>query len=63
VHVLVVHFGLDVEPAHAFAKQVHAEGSARVGWFPFRLATKLVAKATKDARAAGFPLRITVEPA
>ena len=61
--VLVERFGLDADAADELVKTIHHQGRACVGTFGFRVATKLVAKATREARSAGFPLRLDVEPA
>lgn len=42
--------------------QIHRHGQALCGLFPFEIAETKVAKVHKQARAAGFPLRCTLEP-
>ena len=42
--------------------QVHHSDKAVVGIYSYDVATSKVRKATRMAREAGFPLRLTVEP-
>lgn len=42
--------------------QIHRRGQALCGLYPFEIAETKVAKVHKQARAAGFPLRCTLEP-
>jgi ATP-dependent Clp protease adaptor protein ClpS len=42
--------------------QIHRRGQALCGLYPFEIAETKVAKVHKQARAAGFPLRCTLDP-
>lgn len=42
--------------------QIHRRGQALCGLYPFEIAETKIAKVHKLARAAGFPLRCTLEP-
>jgi ATP-dependent Clp protease adaptor protein ClpS len=42
--------------------QIHQRGQALCGLYPFEIAETKVAKVHRQARAAGFPLRCTLEP-
>jgi ATP-dependent Clp protease adaptor protein ClpS len=48
--------------AEALMLKVHHSDKAVVGIYSFDVATSKILKATKMAREAGFPLRLTVEP-
>jgi ATP-dependent Clp protease adapter protein ClpS len=55
-------FGLQAACARYVLLRVHAFGTAAIGPWPREEAVKLVAKASEDARAAGFPLRFEIGP-
>jgi ATP-dependent Clp protease adaptor protein ClpS len=42
--------------------QIHRQGQALCGLYPFEIAETKVSKVHKLAREAGFPLRCTLEP-
>lgn len=42
--------------------QIHRRGQALCGLYPFEIAETKVAKVHRQARAAGFPLRCSIEP-
>ena len=48
--------------AEALMLQVHHSDKAVVGIYSYDVATSKARKATKMAREAGYPLRLTVEP-
>jgi len=60
--ILAQDLGATRADAEQFASRVGAEGSATFGVYNLRHASKLVAKVTKKAHAAGHPLLVTVEP-
>ena len=51
------------EDANALMLKVHHSDKAVVGIYSYDVATSKARKATNMAREAGFPLRLTVEPA
>ncbi len=57
----VVFFKSDAD-AQALMLQVHHSDKAIVGIYSYDIAVSKVNKATKMARDAGFPLRLTYEP-
>lgn len=62
VTILVQVFLKSEEEAEALMLQVHHSDKAVVGIYSYDVATSKVRKATRMAREAGFPLRLTVEP-
>ena len=62
VKVLVEVFLKTEADAEALMLQVHHSGKAVVGIYSYDVALSKVGKATRMAREAGFPLRLTVEP-
>lgn len=54
-----VFFKTQIE-SEALMLKVHRSGQATVGIYTFDVAVSKVDKATKMARAAGFPLRLTL---
>ena len=62
VIVLKEVFFMSKEKAEALMLEVHNSNRAVVGIYTYDIATSKVEKATKMARAEGFPLRITCEP-
>ena len=62
VEVLRGVFGLSQARAYERMLRVHASGSAVIGRWPRSEARKLIARATSQARARGFPLTFSLEP-
>lgn len=62
VNVLTTVFLKSSAEAEALMLQVHKEQSAVVGIYSYDMAYSKVFKATRMAREAGFPLRLTVVP-
>ncbi len=63
VKILVEVFYKSETEANELMLKVHHSDSAVVGIYSYDIATSKANKATSMAREAGFPLRITVEPA
>lgn len=62
VMLLMGVFGRPQEQAIYLMLKVHHEGKAVVGTYTYDIARSKTEKATRIAREAGFPLRITYEP-
>ena len=62
VKVLKEVFFLSEENARALMLKVHHEGKATAGIYTYDIAVSKVQKATRMAREAGFPLRLSYEP-
>ena len=62
VKVLVEVFFKTEAEAEALMLRVHRSTKAVVGVYTYDIAVSKVAKATRMAREAGFPLRLTYEP-
>lgn len=62
IDVLQSVFHKDSAEATVLMLQIHRRGKALCGLFPFEIAETKVDKVHKQARAAGFPLRCTLEP-
>lgn len=62
VTILVQVFFKSQAEAETLMLQVHHSDKAVVGIYSYDVATSKARKATKMAREAGFPLRLTVEP-
>ncbi len=62
VKILVEVFFKETGEAEALMLEVHHSDKAVVGIYSYDVATSKVRKATRMAREAGFPLRLTVEP-
>jgi len=60
--ILKVVFFKSEADAQALMLQVHHSDKAIVGIYSYDIAVSKVNKATKMAREAGFPLRLTYEP-
>lgn len=60
VEVLVDIFRKDEVSAQAIMMQVHNNGKAVVGKYPYDIATTRVEKALLRAKQEGFPFRMTV---
>jgi ATP-dependent Clp protease adapter protein ClpS len=56
-------FGKSDDEARVLMTAVHERGSGVVAEYDLRLAVKKVAKANRRAQKAGFPLRMTIQPA
>ncbi len=63
VMLLVTVFGKPQDQALFLMLKVHHEGQAIVGVYTYDIARSKTEKATQMARDAGFPLRITYQPA
>ena len=63
VWVLVDIFHKDEATANALMMDVHKKGQAVVGKYPYDIAATKVDAALKRARDAGYPFRMTIEPA
>lgn len=61
VEVLVGHFRKTPPEAVQVMLQVHHKGSGVAGLYPREVAETKVAEVTAEARAAGFPLLLTLE--
>ena len=55
-------FQKDIVEAETLMLEVHNKGKAVAGIYTLDIAASKVNKATKMARAEGFPLRLTYEP-
>jgi ATP-dependent Clp protease adapter protein ClpS len=63
VDLLMTIFGRSRDEAEALTQEVHARGTGVAGVYPLREARWLVERATKAARSAEFPLRLSITPA
>ena len=63
VSVLVGIFHKDQVTAEAIMMNVHKNGKAVVGQYPFDIAATKVNAALKRAKAEGYPFRMTIEEA
>ena len=63
VGVLIDVFHKDELTAHALMMQVHKNGQAVVGKYPYDIAVTRVRVALERAKENGFPFRMTVEEA
>ena len=62
IEVLQSIFHKESAEAISLMLQIHQRGQALCGLYPFEIAETKVEKVHKQARAAGFPLRCTLEP-
>lgn len=62
VFVLVEVFGKTEDEGWMIAGQTHVQGKGLVGRYTKDIAMTKIGKATKLARANGFPLRLVAEP-
>lgn len=62
VQILTTVFFKSSEEAETLMLAVHHKGSATVGIYTYDIACSKVEKATRMARDAGYPLRLSVEP-
>lgn len=63
VEVLQTVFLKDAATANHIMLQIHMQGCGRCGVYPHEIAETKVYKVHRLARAAGYPLRCTLEPA
>ena len=61
VEVLTVDFSKPHEEAMNLMLKVHSEGKAVAGVYSFEIAESKVKKVSDKARAASFPLKLTLE--
>jgi len=59
---LVQHFRYSKESAEKLTQDIHEVGSATVAILPFEIAEQKGIEVTLDARTAGFPLQVRLEP-
>jgi len=62
IEVLQSIFHKESAEATLLMLQIHRRGQALCGLYPFEIAETKVAKVHRQARAAGFPLRCTLDP-
>src|SRR5210317_1762082 len=62
VESLVEHFFYTTQLAVEKTNQVHVEGAASVAVLPYEIAEQKGIEVTLDARTAGYPLQIKIEP-
>lgn len=62
IDVLQSTFHKESAEAISLMLQIHQRGQALCGVYPFEIAETKVFKVHEQARAAGFPLRCTLEP-
>ena len=62
VESLVEHFSYTPQLAVEKTNQVHVEGAASVAVLPYEIAEQKGIEVTLDARTAGYPLQIKIEP-
>lgn len=63
IEVLIRFFRRTPEEAVKIMLSVHEKGSGVAGIYPAEIAETKVAQVTEYAKAQGYPLRLTVEPA
>lgn len=61
VDVLMNIFNHDIKASHELTMQVHKEGSAVVGVYPYEIAEQKGIETTHIARQAGYPLNVKIE--
>lgn len=62
VESLIEHFSYTTQLAVEKTNQVHVEGAASVAVLPYEIAEQKGIEVTLDARTAGYPLQIKIEP-
>lgn len=62
IDILQSVFYKESDEATVLMLQIHQKGMALCGVYPFEIAETKVARVHERARAAGFPLRCTLEP-
>lgn len=59
---LITHFNYNHETAMKITVEIHEKGSAVVAVLPYEVAEQKGIEATLEARSAGYPLQIKLEP-
>jgi ATP-dependent Clp protease adaptor protein ClpS len=59
---LIEHFDYSTETAEAITMNIHQTGSAIVAVLPYEIAEQKGIEVTVEARSAGYPLQIKLEP-
>ena len=62
VESLIEHFNYTTQLAVEKTNQVHVEGASSVAILPYEIAEQKGIEVTLDARTAGYPLQIKIEP-
>ena len=62
IEVLMTVFGKTMQQAEEIAEETHIRQKAFVGKYPLDIARSKVAKATRMARAEGYPLKFDIQP-
>lgn len=62
VRGLIDHFNYTLDTSESITTAIHEQGSAVVAVLPFEIAEQKGMEVTLDARNAGFPLQVKVEP-
>ena len=61
IDILMNIFNHDMQTSEALTMQIHNEGSAVVGVYPYEIAEQKGIETTHIARQAGFPLNVKIE--
>ena len=62
IEVMMTVFGKTQQQAEEIAEETHIRQKAVVGRYPLDIARSKVAKATRMARAEGYPLKFDIQP-
>jgi ATP-dependent Clp protease adaptor protein ClpS len=62
IESLVAHFDYNPATAERLTVDIHEDGSAVVAILPYELAEQKGIEVTVDARGAGYPLQVKLEP-
>jgi ATP-dependent Clp protease adaptor protein ClpS len=62
IESLVAHFDYNPTTAEKLTVDIHEAGSAVVAILPYELAEQKGIEVTVDARGAGYPLQVKLEP-
>lgn len=62
IEVMMTVFGKTQQQAEEIAEETHTRQKAVVGRYPLDIARSKVAKATRMARAEGYPLKFDIQP-
>jgi ATP-dependent Clp protease adaptor protein ClpS len=62
IESLVAHFDYNPTTAEKLTVDIHEDGSAVVAILPYELAEQKGIEVTVDARGAGYPLQVKLEP-
>ena len=62
IESLVAHFDYNPATAEKLTVDIHEDGSAVVAILPYELAEQKGIEVTVDARGAGYPLQVKLEP-